>query len=201
MTSSPENSSARRSISARTLTAAALALGFSAWAAACSSLETVAFSDGDCVAGGCAQATTSASSSSSSTSGGSCTVNTNCAVSWSTDIFAGIIEAQASGCTTTGVCHGDGKGGITLEAGKAHEAYEALKAYTLLALPGPVKPLIVPCDKAASGMLCNVKVDSGDPGTNPYGECGSLMPLLGTNLTMAQLNQIADWIACGAPEN
>ncbi|APR76469.1 Hypothetical protein A7982_01816 [Minicystis rosea] len=119
-------------------------------------------------------------------------------MSWEADIFTGIIAAQASGCTTTGLCHGDGKGGITLEAGKPHDAYEAIKAYTLLATPGPVKPLIVPCDKGASGMLCNLQVDTG---TNPYGECGSLMPLVGTNLTMDQLNQIADWIECGAPEN
>jgi len=49
-------------------------------------------------------------------------------------VFA-ILDGPA-GCTATGLCHGSSKGGITLETGKAHDAYLALKAYTLSANPG-----------------------------------------------------------------
>lgn len=179
----------------------AAALALSVIAGACASAETIAFSDGECVAGGCQQGSTTSSTSSttSSSTGGVCTVNMDCAVKWGTDVFAGILDTPAAGCTKTSGCHGSGQGGVTIEAGKPHEAYLALAAYTLLAQPGPAQPYIVPCDAAGSGMLCNMKQDSGT--TNPYGACGSLMPLLGTNLTMDQLNTIADWIACGAPEN
>ncbi|MFT3773212.1 MAG: hypothetical protein QM820_48150 [Minicystis sp.] len=189
----------------RFVIAAGLALGVSAWAAACSTIETVAFSDGDCVAGGCEQGTPTSSSSTaaSSSTGGMCTVNQNCSVKWATEIFAGMLDTPSAACTQTGVCHGSGKGGITLEAAKPHDAYLALTGYTLLDQPGPAKKYIVPCDQAGSGMLCNMKVDDADGGaaTNPFGACGSTMPLLGTNLTMDQLTKIADWIACGAPEN
>lgn len=206
MTNPSEISSAHRRAPTWWLAGAgALTLALSAWVGACATAETVSFSDGDCVAGGCQQATTSSSSSGSSTStsssssSGMCNVDPNCAVKWATDIYAGILDTPAASCTTTGLCHGDGKGGLTLEAAKPHEAYLALTAYTLLAQPGPAKKYIVPCDAMGSGMLCNMKTDTGT--TNPFGDCGSEMPLVGTNLTMDQLNTIADWIACGAPEN
>lgn len=128
-----------------------------------------------------------------------CTVDMSCAAKWS-DIFANIIDNTNTGCTSTsGLCHGTGKGGITLTPGMAHDAYVAMTGYTTLDTPGPVKKYIVPCDTNASAMLCNMKPESGM--TNPYGNCGSTMPLVGTSLTMAQLQTIADWIACGAPEN
>lgn len=204
-----------RSSVVRLLGAAILVAGASGWVASCSTVETVHYGDGDCVGAACQQAGASSSSggtastgsggggaggsSSSSSSGGPCVVDDQCAVKWGADIFAGIIDTAAAGCTQASLCHGSGKGGITLEAGKPHDAYLAMTAYTLLDQPGPAKKYIVPCDKAASGILCNAKPETGT--TNPYGACGSLMPLVGTNLTMAELNTIADWIACGAPEN
>lgn len=201
MTSPPENRSARRQHRARPFTVAALALGIAAWIGACSTVETQNFSDGDCVAGGCQQASGSSSSgaSSSSSSSGQCTVDQSCAVKWSTDIFANILDTQAAGCTAASLCHGDGKGNLTLTPGDAHGAYVALAAWTMAKDPQMGKAYIAPCDPTGSGMLCNMKAESGS--TNAYGECGSLMPLVGTSLTMDQLNTIADWIACGAPEN
>jgi hypothetical protein len=185
----------------------ALALGVAAWAGACSTTETINFSDGhenDCVAGGCAQGTSSSSSTSSASSAsssGMCVVNQSCAVKWGADVFTGIFETDSAGCTKTGLCHGDGKGNLTLETGKPHEAYVALAAWDIVKAPQIGKKLIVPCDTAGSGMLCNLKVDDGDGGTtNSYGECGVAMPALGS-LTPDQLTKIADWIACGAPEN
>lgn len=200
-----------RSSNIRVLSAAVLLAGVAGWVGACSTVETVSFGDGDCVGAACQQAGATSSSSSSAGGGTSstgsttsttttmCTVDPNCSVKWGANIFAGIIDTTETGCTATSVCHGSGKGGITIESGKPHEAYLAFTSYTLLDQPGPAKSYIVPCDKDASGILCNAKPESGM--TNPYGACGSLMPLLGTNLTMAQLNMIADWIACGAPEN
>jgi hypothetical protein len=170
-----------------------------AWPVACSTTETVALSDGDCVAGGCANISgaSSAGATTSSSSGGACTVNQACATSWATDVFAGILD-KPNGCTSAGLCHGNNGGNVTIAPGDAHAAYVTLTAYTLLAQPGPAKKFIVPCDKDDSGMLCNMKEDGS---TNPFGQCGSGMPLTGTDLTIDQLNTIADWIACGAPEN
>lgn len=202
MTSLRENHRGRSRaphVLARPLVAPALVLALGAWAAACASLETIAFSDGDCVAGGCGAASGTSSSSSSSSSSGVCVVDDTCAVKWGTDIFAGMIDVQATGCTLTGLCHGSGKGGITIEPGKPHEAYLAFMAYSLVDMPGPVKKYVVACDPGGSGILCNSKTDTGV--TNPFGTCGSLMPKLGQNLTTDQIDKIADWIACGAPEN
>lgn len=170
--------------------------------AACSTVNPVAFSDGACVAGGCA---TLSSSSSSSSTGTPCTVSTSCTVSWATDIFTPILDGTA-GCTSS-ECHGGGKGGITLTSGDPTGAYAALVAYSLLPTPGPVKPYIVPCDPAASGFPCNMALAVGGGGTggaNPYGTCGAGMPLVldgETPLTDAQITTIADWITCGAPDN
>jgi hypothetical protein len=172
---------------------AALVVG--AWAAACASVESVNFSNGDCVAGGCPQ--TGASSSTSST-GGPCNVDAGCAVSWQTDIFTGIIDGPA-GCTSM-LCHQSGMGGITLTSGDAHGAYTTLKGYTLAATPGPVKPYIVGCDPQGSAFTCNMAVDQAS-GTNPFGACGSAMPKFKNYLTVDQVNTIAQWIQCGAPEN
>jgi hypothetical protein len=171
----------------------AAGLGF-----ACSTAETPLFSDGACVAGGCAS--TSAASSTSS-SGVACTVDTTCAVSWATDIFTPILDGPA-GCTAM-TCHGGGAGGITLTTGEPTGAYMVLTGYTLLPAPGPAKPYIVPCSPSASGFPCNMLLGAGG-GTNSYGTCGTNMPLvLGGEmaLTEAQVSTIADWITCGAPDN
>jgi hypothetical protein len=195
MTSRPE--SFRRRLAHKA--ALIVALGTAAWAASCASAETINFSNGECVAGGCAQTGGTTSTTSSST-GGPCMVNPACSVSFATDVFAGILDGPA-GCTATGLCHGDGKGNILLETGKPHDAWQQLTGYTLLATPGPVKPYIVPCDPAASGFTCNMAIDPSDGGTNPYGTCGSPMPNGKNKLTPEQLNTIVEWIQCGAPDN
>jgi hypothetical protein len=157
------------------------------------------FSDGECVAGGCVQGTTSSSGASSSSSGAPCVPDAGCAVSWATDIFTGIMDTP-SGCTSAGTCHGamPNTTGLTLAPGDHHGAYVALTTYTLASTPGPALPYIVPCDPMASGFPCNMAVATGS--TNTFGTCGTPMPLGGT-LTTAQVTQIADWITCGAPEN
>jgi hypothetical protein len=172
-----------------------LLVGVGAWVASCATTEPPAFSDGDCVAGGCAQ--TSGSSSGTTTSV-ACTVNTACAVSWQTDIFTAILDGPA-GCTGTGLCHGVGGGGITLVSGQAGPAYTALIDYTIA--NGP--KYIIPCDPQHSGFTCNMALAAGQ-GTDPYlPACGIAMPFgtTGMDLTLAQLTTIADWIQCGAPNN
>jgi hypothetical protein len=170
-----------------------LLVGTALWSTSCATTEPPAFSDGTCVAGGCVQ--------SGSSSGGTtvaCTVNTACAVSWSTDIFAAILDGPA-GCTGTGLCHGVGEGNITLVSGQAGPAYSALINYTII--NGP--KYIVPCAPQASGFTCNMAL-AADAGTDPYTPaCGVAMPFgtTGMDLTLAQLTTIADWIQCGAPNN
>ena len=180
----------------------ALALAALVAPASCSTQEPPAFSDGACVAGGCAG---TGATTSSSSGGVACVVNPSCTVSWATDVFAGIVDGPA-GCTSM-TCHGGGMGGITLASGDAHDSYVALTAYSLTATPGPVKRYIVPCDPTDSGFPCNMAVGAGgdaDAGANAYGTCGAPMPIIlagETPLTADQVTKIADWITCGAPEN
>src|SRR5262245_56393669 len=112
------------------------AIGF-----ACSTFEPVDFADGgDCVAGGCENN----GAVSSSGAGVPCTVDPACAVSFKTDIFAGIFDGPA-GCTETSVCHGaqSSPGGVSMEAGKAAAALTSLKAAKIPSNPGPAGPYIV----------------------------------------------------------
>jgi hypothetical protein len=150
---------------------------------------------------------TTSSAASSSSSSGACIVDMSCAVSWKTDIYAGIFDTNV-GCTNATLCHGSpaSKGNITMDPGVANAAaaYGTLNTYTLLGIPGPVMKYIAPCDKAGSGMLCNMVVDDGmgGDGNTFKPKCGSQMPKGGVHkLTTAQLTTIADWITCGAPEN
>jgi hypothetical protein len=189
-----------RGRAARIMAAAIVAAGTAGWAAACSTVESMNFSNGECVAGGCAS--TGAGQTTTTTTGTPtmCTVDPGCKVSWGTDIFTNIIDGPA-GCTATGLCHGDGHGGITLTSGKGHDAYVALTGYTLASNPGPVKKYIVPCDAQDSGFTCNMSVDDSEGGTNTFGMCGSTMPLGKVKISAQDLQNIADWITCGAPEN
>jgi hypothetical protein len=181
---------------------ALLGLGAIAIAVACSTVEPVTFADGgDCVAGGCQNngATTTSSS------GGNCAVDPSCAVSFKTDLFEGIFDGPA-GCTETTVCHGasSAPGGVSMETGKAAAALTSLKAAKIPAIPGPAGPYIVGCDQTHSGILCNMAVDVDAGATNPFGTCGHPMPITlagGMKLTSDQLQKIADWITCGAPDN
>ncbi len=175
----------------------AVVLGTASWAASCATTEPPAFSDGTCVAGGCAQTGGAATTGPSTTTGPACVPDAGCAVSWSNDIFTGIIDGPP-GCTATGLCHGAGGGGITLTTGQPAAAYTALMAYTI-ASGGP--KYIVPCHPETSGFPCNMAVAAG--ATDPYSACGIAMPFGGNGmpLTLAQLQSITDWIQCGAPNN
>lgn len=186
---------AERPAVARLERGAAVAALLAAIAAGCATVDTVQFGEKDCAAGGCLQA--GASSSSSSSTGGSCTPDPDCAVSYATDIFDTILDGPA-GCTGA-TCHGTGtaSGDLTLDTGHAHAAFVAMTAYQL-----DGDPYIVPCDKDASKLLCNIALADG--ATNPFGKCGSTMPLTldgQMKLTPAELDLLAEWIACGAPEN
>ena len=159
----------------------------------CSSEEPVNFGDGGCEAGGC-QGTTS-------TSTVNCTVNDACPVSFTNDIYNPILLSSAN-CSVSG-CHGPegiGPGGFKLSNTSAAEARAALLAYELID-PMFGGPYVVPCDPEASTMLCNMRLDGG--AINEHGECGTRMPLSpgGALLTVQQVETIAEWIACGAPDN
>jgi hypothetical protein len=167
----------------------------------CATEESVNFGDASCVAGGCLGGP--GSSTTTSSSGGPCTVNDACTVSFRDDIFTPILDATgtANCATASANCHATGVGNLTIPEGDAAAAYAALTAYLLDDAPGPAGPYIVPCDPSASRWLCNMK---GEAGANPFGTCGSTMPLIGGTvvpLTTTQLETIAEWITCGAPDN
>lgn len=179
------------------LCTAVLALGL-----ACSSEDDVIYGDPARVAGGAT--TVSATSTSTSTGtggngggGGSCEVDPACTSSFATDVLADALIV-GGGCTTT-TCHGApaSSGNLTFSADPT-EAYDVLKNYMLDdATKGGA--YIVPCNPQASRILCNLKVDPAS-GTNPYDTCGSTMPLAG-GVTLDQLDKVATWIQCGAPNN
>ncbi len=135
------------------------------------------------------------------TSGGTCTADPMCKVKFESDIYKPIIDG-AAGCTAATLCHGGEtpQGDMVLKPGDAHGAYLEFINYQLKKTPGPAGAYIVPCDKKSSSLLCNTALSDGE---NPYGACGTLMPFgsAATKLTKTQLETIAEWIACGAPEN
>ncbi len=171
-----------------------VALGASsATIASCASEESINF--------GLPDAGTNPVGSSGATSGGVCTVDPMCKVSFKTDIFAAIIDGPA-GCTGAKLCHGGDtpQGDMILKPGDAHGAYVEFTNYELKKKPGPGGSYLTPCDSVGSKILCNTSISDAD---NPYGVCGTLMPFGNgaTKLTKKQLDTLAEWIACGAPEN
>ena len=190
--------------------AAAVVASLVLTAFSCATQETHDFSDGTCVGDGCQPVGAAVSVvSSSSTSGGAC-IDANCPVSWTTDIFNGMLDNPVVGnCTASGLCHGTdaGMGGVVLMPGDATGAYATLHAATLQTAPlvdgmpnaAGAKQYIVGCDTVETGMLCNMNLSSG--GTNPYGSCGHGMPLSGMGLSTDQVTKIATWIQCDAPLN
>jgi hypothetical protein len=162
-----------------------LALGVlpAAGAVACSTAETVAFTDGGPVAAG----SLACSSDSATIDAGvvACAPDGGSKVSFEKDIFEGILEKEP-GCTAK-ECHGDATPPKMVDASTA---YQQLKSHVLA---GTNQRYIVPGDAGASKILCNLADCNG---------CGVSMPIRGgTKLTQDDLNTIARWIACGAPEN
>lgn len=113
---------------------------------------------------------------------------TNCSVSWSTDIFPNMEASGAWQCASSS-CHG---GGATLPA---INDGDPMGAFASLATFAGISPAyIVPCntDTSACSILCNL---------TPKG-CGITMPIgTGTPPTSAQLAAIQTWIGCGSPPN
>lgn len=176
-------------VAARLVGAAAL-VGAALTISSCASEESILFGVTD--AGGGDLGTTS---------GGACTVDPLCKVKFESMIYKPIIDGSA-GCTGATLCHGGEtpQGNMILKPGEAHNAYNEFVNYQLKKTPGPGGVYIVPCDKKSSRLLCNTALSDGD---NPYGTCGTAMPFgsQATKLTKAQLETIAEWIECGAPEN
>jgi hypothetical protein len=169
-------------------------------AASCSTEESIRF--GSPNGGGSATSGPTTGSSATTGSGAPCTVNPMCKVSFKTDVFAGILDGPA-GCTGTASCHGSdaAPGNMILKPGDAEAAYLELTNFQLKPKPGPAGAYVAPCDKMGSRLLCNMTLATGD---NSFGACGTAMPLaLGTamKLTQMQLDTLAEWIACGAPDN
>ena len=175
---------AARVVGAAALLAAVVALP------SCATEESVRFAEPD---GG--------SGSPGVTSGGVCNVDPMCKVSFKNDIYKPIIDG-AAGCTAAALCHGGDtpQGDMILKPDDSTGALSEFLNYQLKKSPGPAGAYIVPCDKAGSRLLCNTAVESGK---NPYGACGTAMPFgsAATKLTIQQLDTLAEWIACGAPDN
>lgn len=155
-------------------------------------------------AGATAGSSGSSSGASSSSSGGMCDADAGCTVSFANDIFTPILEAKGK-CSDSN-CHapGTGKDGPTITAGDAAASYASLVAYVTIS---DGLPYVVPCNPPASQMLCNMKLGAMT-GLNAYGDCSNRMPKVSAAdmvadefLTQADVNKIAEWIKCGAPNN
>ncbi len=176
----------------------------------CATEEDVLFGDPARVAGG---TSSSAASSSSSGAGPICTVDPNCGVSWSKDIFEGILDAPTEAAEPTGACgaagcHEMGAAGLFMPPGQSDTAYTQLTNYKIAGSG----PYIVDCEPGQSRIMCNLAFADGvdndfvSEELTLSGPCGSPMPKLqgkspGEPLSQEQLDTIAEWIRCGAPNN
>jgi hypothetical protein len=180
-------------------------LGLVLAACGCETAEQVEFGDPGRVAGGFSGGETDP--------GADCVVNNACTVSWKNRIYPAIFDAPLGGDDPTGACgapkcHASGAGGLLMPTGNQDESYVRLSAYTLVG----GRHYIVPCHPELSHMMCNLRFASDVD--NPYigpdneftGGCGSPMPKPDEDVDSSPLNQdqledIATWIACGAPQN
>ncbi len=167
--------------------------------AACSTEEEVLFGDPACPANRC-----QAGAAGGTTGGTDCTTpDEDCAVHFAADIFEPIFDANGSAKCANAQCHGnpmDIQGDLLLVPGDAFSSREALLAYQF---DKPAGPYITCKNPQDSRILCNMFLGVGV--TNKYGKCLTTMPLideLGAQpLTESQLELLAQWIACGAPNN
>jgi len=125
-----------------------------------------------------------------------------CAVSFKNDVFP-ILETKAK-CSDAN-CHAPGASQVpVMTPGDSAATLQSLLSHPFQ--EGP--PYIVPCDVVASKMICNMKLDTGND-TNPYvpKDCVPRMPKVlmdsvdDAPLSVMELNKIAEWISCGAPDN
>lgn len=180
----------------------------------CATEEIPQYGDPDKVIGGVgatgsASGSTSGSSGSTSSSGasssGMCMVDAGCAVSFKDNVLP-IFDNKAK-CSDA-KCHGPGAGqDPVMTPGDAAATLQVLLAYNFLGEAND--KYIAPCDVAASKLICNMRLDTGN-NTNPYGpDCLPRMPkvlasddgVADAPLSVTELNTIAEWISCGAPNN
>ncbi len=147
-------------------------------------------------------------------SGPSCNIDTVCGgITWSTDIFKGIIDSTGGmnpggGCSDVN-CHNTETKHLKLPKGDLNAGYAALLGYVLQSSTPPGK-YIVPCSPTTSKILCNVKFSVSADALKPYapnGSCGSVMPLTSSSspvhspLNQVEFDNLVKWITCGAPKN
>jgi hypothetical protein len=127
-----------------------------------------------------------------------------CAKSWANDVFP-ILETKAK-CSNA-ECHAPAQAQPpVITPGDAKASLAVLLAHPFNEEPS--EPYIVPCNPAASKMICNMRLDTGN-NTNPFGpDCLPRMPKVSSldavddlPITVDELNTIAEWITCGAPDN
>jgi hypothetical protein len=181
------------------LAALAMAAVGSFLAVACSTEEDIIFGDPACPANRCQGGAAGGGDAVTD-----CTMpDENCAVHFAADIFDPILDANGTAKCANTQCHGnpmDIQGDLLMAPGDAFLSREALLAYQF---DKPAGPYITCKNPAESKILCNMFLGIGV--TNKYGKCLTTMPLvdeLGAQpLTESQLELIAQWIACGAPNN
>ncbi|MBK9265199.1 MAG: hypothetical protein IPM54_36135 [Polyangiaceae bacterium] len=126
-----------------------------------------------------------------------------CAVSFANNVFP-ILETKAK-CSDA-ACHAPAAAQPpAMTPSDAAATLQVLLAHKFL--EEEADAYIVPCDPMASKMMCNLKLDPAE-GMNMYGKCAPTMPKVSAldavddaPLSLMELNTIAEWISCGAPDN
>lgn len=146
----------------------------------------------------------SSSGSGSSSSSGMCMPDAGCMVSFKNDVFP-ILEMKAK-CSDA-ACHAPGANHVpVMTPGDSAATLQSLLMHPFQ--EDPNSPYISPCNVTASKIICNMKLDTGN-NTNPYvpQDCLPRMPKVQSDavddapLSVTDLNKIAEWISCGAPDN
>ncbi len=148
--------------------------------------------------------TTGNGGSGGATTTSKCDIDTDCGgVSYAADIFPILNKGGGmKSCSKTDGspidCHSESQGMLKLTPGDAAGHRTALLSYVLDSPEGK-GAYIVPCDPEGSKIICNLIVSDG---ANPSPPCGKPMPYAKASApTMAEIQLIKDWIACGAPDN
>jgi hypothetical protein len=182
--------------------------------AGCATEEELIFGDPARVAGGSTTTAGPGPGPTTTTSGGCMPT----APTWTEEIYGAIFEPESVGaCTLATGCHGTpelgGKNRIYLPPNNPSTTFGNLLAYVMQTSDG-LRPYVVPGQPEASVFMCNVRVEKGQEAAHPFvgpGKpfaipCGtSSMPKTNLpddpvedGLSVEQINQIAEWIRCGA---
>lgn len=194
---------ARRSRGAVPLALALLAAATGAYTAGgCSTEESVLF-DPSCPAGRCNNTPSGGPGPTGGASGCPEFGDPSCPIKFGEQIFKPLLDKDGSAKCADALCHGDPanvNGDLLLVPGNAAASRNALLEYQFDKPPGPYISCTTPAD---SKFLCNMSLADG--AMNKYGKCLTTMPLVddvgAKRLTETELELIAGWIACGAPNN